>query len=364
MRARARLLALVVLLGLGTAPTPATAAPAPDPGRDRAAPAEPPTRTLAVLRLPRGRDTDVAFMQDGVIHEPGGASLPIRTPVNGEQRQLLGESRKGWLVAVRKGYLGRVIAVRAGRHPVEIRRTRFTTYGQGDSSVGWLLSRDGEMLISTLFDRGGSTRDVLALDGTRLGGNYSTSYFNPLDADAGHIVTYGEDDHYRLRVMDWVPRTSRTEIARAASYASLRDDLVFARTTGRLFGPTAISTPTTPVWAQPFSPLAVSPNGETAIGLRLTGSGFDSTAVLDVRRMSDGALLDSIDFGKRITEETWSITSQHEQTAAWETNHRFVFEMRTPRGSVLVRCSLDQRCQRASGLGGNVSFAHETYMWW
>ena len=100
------------------------------------------------------------------------------------------------------------------------------------------------------------------------------------------------------------------------------------------------------------------------MGLRVAASGFDSRAILDVRRMSDGALLDSIDDGARITRETWSITSQHEQTAAWETNHRFVFQVQAPGGAVLVRCTLGRRCQRASDVGGNITFAHESYMWW
>lgn len=358
MAARARLIALSLLTALALAPAAAPAAPS----TDRSAVGDPPTRTLAPLRLPRGREAAVDFMQDGVIHPVGRAALPIRTPANGEQRQLLGKSGKGWLVAVRKGYLSRVVALRPGHAPVEIRRTRGTTYGQGDSSVGWLLSRDGTMLVSTLFDRGGTTYGAQDLDGHGLGSRWDGGYFNPLDADAGHVITWSTDDG--TRVVDWLPPRTRTTVARRATYASIRDDLLFARTTGRLYGPTTLSSPAAPAWAVPFAPLAISPDGATAVGLRLAGSGFDSPAILDVRRMSDGALLDSIAYGDRITEETWSITSQHEQTAAWETNRRFVFELRTSRGSVLVRCSLSQRCQRASDVGGNVSFPHETYMWW
>lgn len=358
MKARARIVAASLLTGLALVPGPAPAQPAPD----RTA-ADTPTRSVDPGRLPRGRDTGVVFMQDGVIHADGQV-LPIRTPVNGEQRQLLGESPKGWLVAVRKGYLSRVIAVREGRRPVELRHTRVTSYGQGDTSIGWLLSRDGEVLISTTYDRGGSTRSVQDLDGKGLGSQYTGAYFTPLDAADGHIATYAENKFYRLRVVDWVPRTAKTEIAKNATYVSLRDDLMFVRTAGRLYGPSSISAPSTPAWSQPFSPLAISPDGATAIGLRISRSGFNSPAVLDVRRMADGALLDSIAFGRRITQDNWSITAQHEQTAAWESDRRFVFQVQTPRGAVLVRCDLDQRCQRASDTGGNISFAHETFMWW
>ncbi|MBC2934204.1 hypothetical protein [Nocardioides sp. zg-1228] len=362
MGARARLLALTLLVGLAPGAVASAASAPPQVVTARAD--DPPTRTITPMRLPRGSDARLDHMQDGVIHTAGGDTLSIRTPANGEQRMLLGESRMGWLVAVRKGYLGRVVAIRKGKAPQEVRHTRTTTYGQGDAAIGWLLSRDGEMLVSTTYDRGGGTSSVLTLAGDYLGGRYSSSYFTPFDADAGHIATWGEDKHYRLRVMDWVPRTSRTEIARNATWVSLRDDLMFVRTTGRLYGPSPISAPVEPAWAAPFSPLAISPDGETAVGLRISGSGFNSPAVLDVRRMSDGALLDSIAFGRRITEDSWSITSEHEQTAAWEGNRRFVFQLPARGGAVLVRCDLAQSCQRASDVGGNISFPHESFMWW
>lgn len=268
MGTRVRLLVLALLgallAALALPPVPTATA---RPGAARAA--DPPTRVLAPLSLGRGPDAAVDFLQDGVIHA-AGRTIAVRAPANREQRQLLGRAPgHGWLVAVRKGYVGRVLSVRPGRAPKEVRRTRFTTYGQGDSSVGWLLSDDGAMLVSTLFDRGGTTYRAQDLDGHGLGGGYDTAYFNPWDADGGHVVTYAENKFYRLRVVDWSPRTSRTEIAKAVSYVSLRDDLMFARTTGRLYGPTPVSAPATPPWAEPFAPLAVSPDGATAIGLRL-----------------------------------------------------------------------------------------------
>jgi hypothetical protein len=139
---------------------------------------------------------------------------------------------------------------------------------------------------------------------------------------------------------------------------------MFVRTTGRLYGPTSISAPATPAWSQPFSPLAVSPDGQTVAGLRIARSGFDSPAVLDVRRMDDGDLLDSIAFGTRITMDNWSITSAHEQTVRWESSTKLVLQLGSSRGAVLVRCRIDGDCERASDLGGNISTPHESYMWW
>ncbi|GAA1940032.1 hypothetical protein [Nocardioides hwasunensis] len=358
MTARARLLALTLVAGLALPACIASAAPSREP----AARADDAPRTIVAARLPRGPDARIDFMQDGVIHPADGGRVSVRTPVDRDQRQLLGTSRSGWLVAVRKGYLSRVVAVRPGRAPQELRRTRTTSYG--DSSIGWLLARDGRQLLATTYDRGGSTTSVQTLAGKTLASRYSGSFFTPFDADAGHVATWSENRFDRLRVVDWVPRTSRTEIAKNATWVSLRDDLVFVRTTGRLFGPTSISAPAAPAWAEPFSPLAVSPDGATAVGLRISRSSFDSPAVLDVRRMSDGRLLDSIAYGERITQDNWSLGTRHEQTAAWQGNRRFVFQLTTPRGAVLVRCDLDRACQRASDVGGDISFAHESFMWW
>lgn len=348
----------VVLAGTAVALAPADATP-PDPV---ARAVEPRTRTIDASALRRGADASVDYVQDGAVHS-GGRTIRVRTPVDGGQWQLLGRAPgRGWLVAVRKDDVSRVVAVRRGHADVELRRTRRTTY-DGDSWVGWLLSRDGTSLVSTLFDRGGTSYDVRDLDGHRLGSGYSGGFFSPFDADAGHLVTWGENEAGVLRIVDWTPPGTATVIARRATFASIADDLLFVGTTGRLFGPTSLASPGVPVWVAPFAPLAVSPDGETVVGLRVARSGFDSPAILDVRRMADGQLLDSIAFGPRITEDTWSIIAQHEQTVAWESERRFVFQLATRGGSVLVRCTLDRSCQQASDTGGNISFAHETYLW-
>ena len=364
MGARTRSTVAAVLAGVaGLSGTVALGMPAsavPDRGSARRA-VDPPTRTIDVARLSRGRAARIDHLQDGVIHTAGGHLVPLRTPVTDDQAQLLGDSRKGWLVAVRKGAVGRVVAVRPGRRPVEIRRTRVEWYD--DVSLGWRASRDGDMLIATGYDRGGSNRTAYALDGTRLGSDYSGAFYNPLDAADGHVVILREDDEGDYPAVDWVPRTSRTDLGVQVSYISLREDLMFAHTSGRLYGPSPVSAPVTPPWAAPFQPLAISPDRATALGLRVSRSGFDDPAILDVRRMSDGALLDSISFGERITQHNWSVGRTHEQTARWESDRRFVFQLTTRRGAVLVRCTLDGACRRASDYGGDITVPYETYMW-
>ena len=139
---------------------------------------------------------------------------------------------------------------------------------------------------------------------------------------------------------------------------------MFVRTTGRDFGPTPISAPAVPAWSAPFQPLDVSPDGSTAIGLRITRSGFRSRAILDVRSMTDGTLLDHIAFGPRITVDNWSIINDHEQTARFEDDASFVFQLTTARGAVLVRCPVGGRdCERASDVGSDISAPFERFMW-
>jgi hypothetical protein len=362
MGTRARLSCLA-LLTAAVLLVPAGASSAGVPSRDggpRAA--DPPTRTIDVARLPRGHDARIDFLQDGVIHTSQGDLLPIGVPVTRDQSQLLGPTPQGWLVAVRKRYVSRVLVVRPGDRPLEIPHTRVKTFS--DEAIGWLASRDGELLVSTSYSRGGSYRSVITLDGTGLGHNESTSFFHPLDAADGHVLTQLANLNARTKVVDWVPGTSRTFVANAAVAGFLRDDLVFVHTSGRLFGPTSLSAPELPVWGHAFIPRAISPDGATAVGLRISRSAFDDPAIIDIRRMADGRLLDSIATGQRITEENWEVGREHEQTVRWESDRSFVFQLEAPSGSVLVRCRLGGGCERASDYGGNISVPYETFLWW
>lgn len=356
-------LSRLALLAAAVVLVPAGAGSAGVPSRDGAPrAADPPTRTIDVERLARGRDARIDNLQDGVIHTSEGGLLPLATAVTRDQSQLLGRSPQGWLVAVRKRHVSRVVVVRPGDRPGEIPHTRVTTYS--NEAIGWLDSRDGELLVSTSYSRGGSYRSVITLDGTGLGHDDSTAFFSPYDAADGHVLTRRTNPNARSKVVDWVPGTSRTFVANAAVAGFLRDDLVFVHTSGRLFGPTSLSTPGLPVWGQAFIPRAISPDGATAVGLRISRSAFDDPAIIDVRRMADGRLLDSIATGQRITEANWEVGKEHEQTVRWESRRSFVFQLDTPSGSVLVRCRLGGGCERASDYGGNISVPYETFVWW
>lgn len=84
--------------------------------------------------------------------------------------------------------------------------------------------------------------------------------------------------------------------------------------------------------------------------------------MLQLRSMADGTLLQAFTYGSK--EGRWLITRTYEQSARFETDDHFVFQVDAGRRKVLVRCSTAAgRCKRASAYGGNVSFAHERFMW-
>lgn len=351
----------LALAGLSYDVTAAT----PDRRVDEVGPA---VRTIEPMALGRGPDAAIDHLQDGVIHTASGKTVRVRIPYGLDQLALLGRSGSSWLVAwgtdfdARGGYQFGVSRVRAGHRPVAVPKQRLTTYGEDFHS--WRLDRDGSALVSTTYDRGGATtwvRDVTT--GQRLDDTYSGVYYTPFDVADGHVAGIGENERGGTRVVDWEPGVGERTIAKRASYVSLRRDLVFVRVSGRDFGPTSVATPGTPAWSAPFQPLDVSPDGTTAVGLRISRSGFDDRGLLEVRAMDDGRLLDAIDLGDHFTMENWSITSAHEQTVRWESDSAYVVQLKVRGGAVLVRCRIGGRCDRASDVGGNISTPYEYFMW-
>ena len=342
--------ALVLALALGTTPYAASGEVEQKPG----------VRTIDPGALRRGPDAAVDHLQDGVIRTASGRRITVGVPYTRGHQALLGRRGNGWLVASKSGDTARVHLVRKGRRPVEVPKTRLTYYS--DAFTGWRLSQDGRWLLTTGYDRGGSATSIRDLvSGKRVASTYSGAFFQPLDAADGHVVTYAEDDQGELSAVDWAPPAEPRRVADDVDWADLRRNLVFVRS-GNGYGPTDLDAPGTPPWSARFQPLDVSPDGSLAIGLRVHRS-FDDPAVLELRRMADGELLQSFAYGPKITMDNWSITAEHEQTARFETDRRFVFQLTTRRGAVLVRCRLSGRCQRASDWGGDISTPHERFMW-
>lgn len=349
--------------GAVAAPRPEAGAPAATAARARAVE----VRTLRPATLRRGPDARIDHLQDGVIRTADGRRVRVAIPHDDDMLALLGRSGDDWLVAWgtvsrQRGYQFGVSRVSAGAAPQPVPRQRAGSYGE--DFHGWRLDKHGSVLASTVFDRGGATtlvRDVVT--GTRLGLRSSGVFAAPDDVAGGHLALTSEDDSGRVRVIDWTPPDTDRVIARSASGVDLGRDLAFVRTQRRDYGPTSASAPGVPAWAAPFAPLDVSPDGTLVIGTRISRSGFDDRGVLEVRSMADGTLLDAVSLGDRITMDNWSITSSHEQTIRWESDTRYLVQLRAPGGAVLVRCRVAGRCERASDAGGGISTPYEYFMW-
>jgi hypothetical protein len=315
------------------------------------------------VALHRGSDAAIDFLQDGVIHTASGRTIPVRVPGAHGRQELLGRTQGGWAVASWLRTTAVVDVVRRGRAPQRVRRSRTSYFVDGTESLGFRLSRDGAWLLRTVYDRGGSTTRVTDVATGRWLGTGFGDYYTPFDADAGHVVTLSPRGGRGTGVVDWVPGTPIVaRIATRAAAADIGRDLLWVGTTTPDFGPTSLSSPGVPAWSAPIAPIDVSPDGATVVGLR-TGRAFQlGPAVLDVRAMADGRLLDSIALDEPYSADHGAVTRTHDQTVRFESDDAVVLQLASPRGKVLVRCRVAGACERASDHGGDVSVPHEQYM--
>lgn len=340
-------LAVVVVAMVTWSAVPAAAVQDPDP------------RTV-----PRGPDAAVPYLQSGVIHDRG-RTLKVTVAASAGRRALLGRHGNGWLVA--SGRAGRSSAqvsvhqVRRGRAPRLVPRGR-VTYPLSEFR-GVLLNRGSTRLVWSSIDRGGSQNWVRRLStGARVGHTATNGPFIvPTDATATRILTHREDEVTgQVNTVIWRPGVGTTVVGPASSGGFLQRDVFFVRTGENTYGPTALSAPAAPAWSATFAPLDLSPDGTRVLGT--TGTLFAHRQVLQVRRMSDGAVLNSWTFGRRDPE--WSAVSSGEETARFESNGKVVFEVRRGTKAALLRCRVvGTSCTRASRWGGSVSFARERFMW-
>ena len=360
--------AIVLVAGLvpgahvaqGATSPPLSARSAAPPSTASPAAPLPPVRIVDPAKLKRGPDAAFAHLQDGRIHVRG-ARLRVRVPHTAGRQILLGRSGADWLVASAKGERLRVDRIRLGQPPRLVPRSRLR--GQG---VGIRLSREGERLLFTYYDRGGATVTVRRVaDGRRVGRDYTGLYHQAFDAADAHVLLHREDaETYEAYAADWVPGGGGDRrLGTGLNAGFLRRDVVFVQdgAESRRFGPTSVSSPAAPAWSARFAALAISPDASLVIGTgpRLVGR----RQVLQVRRMSDGTVLQQFGYGRAVPrQEYWSI-GDAEQTARFESDTHFVFELVTAGRSRLIRCSTAGRCAKASGPGGGVSVSFEQFMW-
>lgn len=355
--------------------TPPSATPSSGPGvrAADAAAAPPPVRTINPAKLNRGPDAAFAHLQDGWIRTDG-RRIRVKVPADKGRQVLLGRSGGAWIVASwtkkkRGGATVQVHRIRAGKKPVLM-----PWAGLRGSGVGIRLSRDGSQLLLSVGSRGGLDLWVLRTsDGSEIATDSTgpSLYAQPYDAAAGRVLLHRQrmgtpDETY---ASDWTPGTGADRrVGPGLNAGFLRQDVVFVGPAPQppgpfAYGPTAISSPGTPAWSARFTALAVSPDKQLVIG---TGPRLvKRRAVLQVRRMSDGKVLQQLSYGElwpKGAADLWTPQSA-DQTARFETSSRFVFEFTAGGKSRLVRCTTAGRCAKASGAGGGVSAAYELVQW-
>ncbi|MGN0064330.1 MAG: hypothetical protein ACI379_08800 [Nocardioides sp.] len=319
-------------------------------------------RVLRPGQLDRGHNARIATLQDDRLRPgDGSGAFRVDVPHRPGRLHLLGRSGGDWLVAAEATSRGRVYRVRKGRSPQVVPRTRWRV--APGVHTGWALSRDGRRLVkSRWFDL--SARQVVhdAVSGDVVArADLQDWWALPLDADSGSVLTrlsvWSEAyEEFTSDIYEWRPGQERRLVAEDTNAGFIARDLIFVDTDyTNTYGPTSLAAPGTPAWVAPFRAVDVSPDGTLVLGL--ASQPVDGRRVLEVRRMSDGELLDAVAF-----DPSTPSGGRDDETARFESNRAFVLELAHKGGSLLVRCTLAGRCTRASDRGGPVTVPYEQYV--
>lgn len=222
---------------------------------------------------------EVAYRSGTVVHLPNGSTvtLPVRDVV-----EVLGRRSGQWLLHAFRDGSDQVLALRDGRV-----RTIWSNPNM-EESVGFALRQGAPQVIESVTDRGSRTElTVFDLDGEVLGTRVSFDGLSVIGQDAEALyLGFWEGPTRR-----WVPGEKPVGVGPNAYLAAPAADLLFVKAGDDedgddLYGPTSLSDPGTPPWSAVFDPGVVSPDG-----LWVAGSTYDRRSVLQVRRVSDGAVL-------------------------------------------------------------------------
>jgi hypothetical protein len=253
---------------------------------------------------------------------------------------LLGRTPRGWLIRRGAGdatfFIVRPGGLEVGQ-PRREARHRVHLAGNWEGTTYWRLGGGGHRFLEWDPDRDGGVTyaRIFSTSGRRLAERTFPSY--------GTVLAFGRHGLLATllsgRTVRWVPgRGTETIVGRASNFASSRWDLLSTSTGRGRYGPTSLSAPTEPLWSARFRPMRVSPNGRLLVG-RATGTYARTNlpGAIQVRRVSDGAVLVSIQARYLRSSKIW-----------WESNRAILFQMSGRRGTAIVRCTLDAKCQRAT----------------
>ncbi|GAB4012855.1 hypothetical protein [Nocardioides ultimimeridianus] len=314
------------------------------------------TTTITPSELPRGGAAHDYLVgrslhprTDGVIHLPR-AWMP-------SQLTLVGHSAKGWIVQrVHTPTPARMRLYRVTRTRVRL----ISSMHLDDDWQLWFLTDDGSRIVS-IHSRSfgnGDRISLLDLDGRVLYGPISSRYaLDFLTASRGTVWFAQQNDSSQpgdvptqWTVKVWHAAAGTLTALGPGVTSTLIDrphDLLFtaADQADAPVGPTSFSSPGTPTWTAPFTPMAVSPDGRRVAGI------VENYPLVDVeiRRVSDGALLRTIH-----TEPLNNLAGLW-----WESSTALLISENLRYRSWLIRCTVAGSCSTpAPSVPSSWTFTH------
>jgi hypothetical protein len=139
----------------------------------------------------------------------------------------------------------------------------------------------------------------------------------------------------------------RTLTTRRVGFADIGNNTLVVRGSNARWAFATLTRPGRLRWQAHFKPAIISPDGSRVAGWAETKLGV-TRDVVQVRRMTDGKLLSTIDVSTAGTE--WR------DPLRWEGNYAVLFRAWTD-GAVLVKCTLARVCSRVSDHASGFSFA-------
>jgi hypothetical protein len=304
------------------------------------------TRLTDPASLPRGPEPRVPVLVDGVIHTPVGP-ITLRLPGSGRTQVLLGEVDSRFVVGVEEGADTQFWSVARDGSARRLGPPR--TYYNSSPMMG-----AGRILVS--YSDRGTVRTTMTTVSARTGATLHTLVgpaLSPLSIGAeGVVYAVGATTNaVRLWGFDGSDRKlfdTGSELL-VPSYVDLARGLVVNENIDKdvyRLDFTGLGSPRAARWSTPQgSLLGISPSERYVLLDPPTADGNDPRRAIEVRRLSDGALVHRFSLARYLP---WP-------EAAFEDETSFVVPLSVRgRRQVLVRCTITGRCERAGEPGRHV----------
>jgi hypothetical protein len=282
--------------------------------------------------LPRGAAPRISWLSLNVVHTPNGHTHRLPWTEKGAADRYLtlqGRSPEGWVVTDYEYGSGATAWLVHGDEEREL-----TSHSDGNDEFTWMVARDGTALLSRAFTEGSpaSIGIIRVSDGTTVDHESFSGRGDAFDF-SGPEALLGADEDTVL----WELGGDVTPLGTEAVAGDIRHDvLIVPGAVPGTVGPTTISDPGPPTWSAPLEFVEVSPDGRFLVG-RVSG-GDNGQNHLEIRRLSDGLVMAAFDIRGIVRVST-----------QWESPRSIMFiGANSKEQTALVRCRLDQTCNRAT----------------